>query len=70
MKDTSRIGIVDDPVGLFLVFELGSPLGDLIDSETWPPVGLQLIVGIPHGSKVRYPNLVVSTLRFILVVHP
>ena len=36
--------------------ELGSPLGALLYSETWPPVGLQLIVDIPPGSKVIYPG--------------
>ena len=46
------------------------PLWDLIVSETWPPVGLQLIVDIPTVSKVRYPDLVVSTLRATLAVTP
>ena len=59
-QDSYGIGIADDPVVLWLVYELGSPLGDLKDSDAWPPVGLQLILYIPHGSKVRSPDLVVS----------
>ena len=32
----------------------------MLYSETWYPVGLQLIVEIPRVSKVRYPDLVVT----------
>ena len=68
LQDSYGIGIADDPVGLWLVYELGSPLGDLLDSDTWPPVGLQFIFYIPHGSKVRSPDLVVSPSQATLVV--
>ena len=40
----------------------------LIDSETWPHVDLQLIVEIPSGSKVRYPDFVVSPLHSTVIV--
>ena len=58
-QDSSGVGISDKPVGLLLVSELGSPLGALLDYYTLPHVGLLLIVDIPPGSKVRYPELVV-----------
>ena len=45
-------------------------LGDLLDSETWNPVGLQVIVDIPPGSKVIYPDLEGSTSRAALAVPP
>ena len=70
LKDSSRISVAVEPVGFWLGYELGLSLGDLIDSETCPPVGLQLIVDIPPGSKVRYPDLVVSPSRATLVVPP
>ena len=70
LQDFSGIGIVDDPVGFWLGSELSSPLWDLLDSETWPPVGLQLIVYTPYDSKVRYPDLVGSLLRATIVVPP
>ena len=53
-----------------MVSELVSPLGDLQYYDTWTPVGLQFIVDIPLGSKVRYPDLVVSPLRATLSVPP
>ena len=61
LQDFYGVGIVYDPVGFFLGSELGSPLGDLIDSETRPRVSLHCIVDRPPGSKVRYPDLVGST---------
>ena len=70
LRDYPGIGIADKPVGLWLGSELGSPLGALLDSETWIPVVLQLILGIPPGSKVRYPDLVGSTLQATAVVPP
>ena len=65
-----EFGIVDEPVALWLGYELGSPLWDLIDYETWPPVGLQLSVYISPGSKVMYPDFVCFTLGATLVVTP
>ena len=62
------MGIIDDTVGLLLGYELVLPLGDLLDSDTWPHVGLKFIMGIPPGSKVRYSDLVVSPLLVTLVV--
>ena len=61
LHDSSGIDIVDDPDGFLLGSELGFPLGDLLDSDTWPLVGLQLIVDIPPGLKVIFPDLVGST---------
>ena len=52
MQDFSGVVISDEPVGLYMLSELGLPIGKLLDSDTLPPVGLQLIVGIPPGSKV------------------
>ena len=63
LQDSSGIGIVNYPFGLLMGFELGSPLGDMLYSETWTNVGLQLIVYIPPGSKVRYPDLMGSPLQ-------
>ena len=40
----------------------------MLDSDTWPRVGLKYIGGIPPGSKVRYPDLVVSTFQVTRVV--
>ena len=56
------MGIVDEIFGSFLVSDIGLPMRDLIDSKTGTPFGLHLIVGITPGSKVRYPDLVVSPL--------
>ena len=36
--------MVNETVRLFLGYELGSPLGSLLDYNTDPPVGLHLIV--------------------------
>ena len=58
LQYSSVIGIVDEPVGLLLGSELVSPLGPLLDYDTWPPVHLQLILYRPPGSKVIYPDLV------------
>ena len=68
LQESSEIGIVDEPVGFFLDSEIGSPLRDLLDSETLPPVGLHLILGSLPGSKIRYPDLVVSPSKATLVV--
>ena len=46
-KDYSGIAIVGDTVSLFLGYELGSPLGSLLDYNTDPPVGIHLIVESP-----------------------
>ena len=70
LQDSYGNGIYGDPVGLWLGSELGSPLGYLLDYDTWIPVGLQLIVEIPTGSKVRYPDLVGSTSQATLAVTP
>ena len=64
------IDIVDDTVGFLLRSELGSPLGALPDYENLPPVGLQLIMDIPPGSKVRHPDLMVSPLQATIAVPP
>ena len=69
-QDSFGVGIVDDLVVLWLGSELGSPLWDLLYSETWPPVGLQLIVNIPHGSNLRYHAFVGSSSRDTLAVPP
>ena len=69
-KDSSGIGIFDDPFGLLLGSKIGLPMWALIYSETWPPVGLQLIVDILPGSNLRYPGLMVSTSQATLVVRP
>ena len=69
-QDSSGVGIVYEPDVLWLGSELGSPLWDLLDSDTWPPVSLQLIVDIPPGSKVRYPDFVGSPLWDTLAVPP
>ena len=70
LLDSSRIGIVYDPVGFLISSELGLPLGSLIYSDTWTLVGLQLIVYIPTGSKVRYLDLMDSPSRTTLEVNP
>ena len=70
LQDSSGIGVFDDPVGFLLGYELGSTLGALLYSETGNPVGIQFIVDIPPGSKVRYLALVVYPLQATLVVPP
>ena len=70
LLESVGIGIVDDPVGFLLRSELGLSLGDPLDSETWPSVGLQLILDIFHGSKVSCHELVVSPLQFKYGVSP
>ena len=47
LQESSRIGIVDEPVGFCLGSELLLPLVSLLDYDTWPYVGLQMIVYIP-----------------------
>ena len=42
----------------------------MLYSETWPPVGLQLIFGIPPWSTLSCPNSVGSTLQATRVVTP
>ena len=68
MKDSSGIGIYYDTAGFWLGSGLRFPLGDLIYSEIWHPVGLQFIMDIPPRSKVRYSDLVGYPLRDILSV--
>ena len=70
MQDSSGIGIVDEIFFFWLGSELGLPLWDLLDSDTWPHVGLQLIVKIPPGSNVRYHELMVSLSQDTLAVTP
>ena len=69
-KDSYQIVIADDLVGLLIGSELGSTLGDMLYSYNWPPIGLQFIMDIPYGSKVRYSDLVGSLLRATLTVPP
>ena len=64
------IDIADNPVDLWLGSEIGYPLGYLLDYEIWTPVVLQLIVDIPPGSKVRYPDLVGSPSQYTIDVPP
>ena len=64
------MGIVDDPVGFYLEFEIGSPLGNLTDYDIWPPVCFHYIVEIPPGSKLRYPDLAGSYFLATLMVTP
>ena len=47
LQESSEFGIVDDPVGFLTGYELGLPLWALLDSETWPPLGLNFIIDIP-----------------------
>ena len=70
LQDLSGIGIVSYPFGFFLGSEIDSSLVDMIYSETWPPVVVQLIMYIPHGSKLIYPELFVSPLRATVAVPP
>ena len=60
--------MADDTVVFLLGYELGFPLGDLLYSETWPPVIFQLVLDIPPGSKLGFPYLVVSTSQATLLV--
>ena len=53
LKESSGIGIVNNPVGFFLVSKLGSPLGAMMYYNPGTHVGLQLIVYIPPGLNVR-----------------
>ena len=68
LQDSSVIGISDELFGFWLGSELGSPLWDLLDYETWPSIGIQFIVDTPHGLKVRYPGLVGLPLWSTLAV--
>ena len=70
LQDSSGIGIPHDLVDFLLGSKISSPLEALLDSDTWTPVGLQLIVEIPSGSNVRYPDLVSSPSRATLEVPP
>ena len=70
LQYSSGIGVSDEPVGFFLGYEIGLLLGNMIDSETCPPVGFHLIVDTPNGLNLRYPNLVGSLLRSTLAVPP
>ena len=70
LQDLSGIGIANYPFGFFLGSEIGSSLVDLIYSETWPHVVGQLIMYIPPGSKLTYPELFVSLLRVTFAVPP
>ena len=69
-QDSSRVGIADDTVGFWIWYELVFPLGALIDSDIWLPIGLQFIAYIPPGSKFRYPDLVISPSQATHVVTP
>ena len=68
LQQYDGIGIVDETVGISQGFGLCLPLGDLLDADTGPPICLQLIVDIPPGSKLIYPDLVLSTLQTTLTV--
>ena len=70
LKYYSGIVISYEPVGSCLLYELCLPPWDILYSETWSPVGLQLVVYIPPGSKLIYSELVVSLLRGTLAVPP
>ena len=70
LQDYSVIGVGYEPFCLWPGSELGSPLRDLIYSETWPPIFLQFIVGIPPDSNLRYPDLVDSSSWTTFVVPP
>ena len=52
----------------FLGSEAVLSLSDCLVSDSDPPIDLQLIVYRSHGSKVRYTDLVGSSLRATLVV--
>ena len=45
-------------------------LGVLLCSKDGPPVGLQLILDIPYGSKLRYPDLMEYPSRYTLALPP
>ena len=70
LQYSSVICIVYDPVGFWMGSEFGSPLWDILYSETLTSVGLQLILEISPGSKIRYSDLVVSPSRATLSVPP
>ena len=67
---SSGIGMFDDTVGFFLGSELVMYLGGLLDYYHGGPVGLQFILDIPRGSKVKYPNSFGSPLQATIVVTP
>ena len=50
--------------------DTGWNLGYKLVSYPWTSVGIQLIVNILHGSKVRYPGFLVLTSQGTLVVPP
>ena len=66
LQDSYGIDIFHKTVGFFVVSEFGLILGSLLYSETWTPVGIQLVVDRKTGSKVIFPDVVgfssVSTL--------
>ena len=68
LQDCFWVGIYDETVGFWLGSELGSPLGALLDSETWPHIGLQLILYTPPGSKVSNPDLLGSFSQATITV--
>ena len=72
LKDSSEISIVDisngSPVVLLLVSDIGWPLRGLIGYHTGPSIGIHLILGRPHGSKVIYTDFVDSRLKYKIVV--
>ena len=70
LQYSSGIGVVDEPVIFFLGFELVLPLEDLLYYETGSPIILQLIEDRPPGSKLGYPEFVISTLRATHEMHP
>ena len=70
LQDYYGIGIFYEKVRFLLGSGLGSPLGGLLDYDTWPPIGIQFIVDIPPGSKILHPDLEGSLSGTKLAVHP
>ena len=60
LPDSSRIIYL--VVGLSLGSDTGCPLGVFLVSGPSPPFGLYMAVEKPPGSKVRYPDFLVSPL--------
>ena len=69
-QDSSEIISVTRLVMTSLVSETFCPLGDLLVSDPGNTVGIKMVVDKPHGSKVIYPDVVVSHLQGTLVVPP
>ena len=64
----SSIILAGSPVGPYLGSNIVCPLEYLIVSDPNNHVYLQVVVDNPPGSKVRYPDSVVSPLRATLAV--